>query len=574
MNTQTPVETSNSRNILSLSLMCLLGIMARSSGLAAVNHSPQWDGTTSLTYNLIDVDGFDPKAYYYCKWGNYLDFNSIGTVDLYFNHLTLGPYNNSNSDLFVTQTPPPLARVSVPPSAVWTVPNESQLGSVTFSLANNQVELYRYLHFRNNMTDLVTGNPIDASAKKIIVVFHGWNPNSNSDSFAGSDFQLLLGNISAFLDESDWSLVVYHWEADADTGPSFPHPNVAVHATRAAEIAHQHGQHLAELLLANSPNLEKLHLMAHSAGSWAARTTMRNVAASMPDVLTQLTLLDPFMPSAVGVNSSLGEPIMSQADSIQGSVYLLENYYAEDIALGTQETFSWRPHDIPDLRVDWIDQNQNVYHAGHDGPILWYASTLYSAAPGNPVLASLAPFQLSQVGWQCSMFFQEPIIIRNPTDTNINSGASLTLSVGAINWFQVKNPQAPSSFQYQWWRNGQAVPGATGPDLSFSTVRVSDSGSYSATVSNAAGVVTSSTATLTVTPGPADLPRLSLLRPNGGPASVQFNVVPAETYRLQATANFTNWTTILTTNAVSSPVLFTDPDSLNLNQRSYRVLWP
>jgi hypothetical protein len=51
---------------------------------------------------------------------------------------------------------------------------------------------------------------------------------------------------------------------------------------------------------------------------------------------------------------------------------------------------------------------------------------------------------------------------------------------------------------YQWNFNGTAIAGANGRSLSVSSVRTSDAGSYTVTVTNSLGVVTSTAATLTV----------------------------------------------------------------------------
>jgi len=53
---------------------------------------------------------------------------------------------------------------------------------------------------------------------------------------------------------------------------------------------------------------------------------------------------------------------------------------------------------------------------------------------------------------------------------------------------------------YQWYRDGTLLPGATSGSLTFSPVAATDSGEYFATVSNAAGTVTSTTCVLTVKP--------------------------------------------------------------------------
>ena len=53
-------------------------------------------------------------------------------------------------------------------------------------------------------------------------------------------------------------------------------------------------------------------------------------------------------------------------------------------------------------------------------------------------------------------------------------------------------------FTYQWLKNGIAIAGATSATYTIATVATTDAGNYSVTITNAAGSVTSSAATLTV----------------------------------------------------------------------------
>jgi hypothetical protein len=71
------------------------------------------------------------------------------------------------------------------------------------------------------------------------------------------------------------------------------------------------------------------------------------------------------------------------------------------------------------------------------------------------------------------------------------AGAAVSLAV-------VANGTAPLS--YQWFKNGTAIPGATASAIAFTSVRTSDAGSYTVSITNSAGTVTSSAATLLVTP--------------------------------------------------------------------------
>ena len=78
--------------------------------------------------------------------------------------------------------------------------------------------------------------------------------------------------------------------------------------------------------------------------------------------------------------------------------------------------------------------------------------------------------------------------------------ASQTVAVGAGVTFTVS---ASSATAYQWRFNGGNISGATGSSFSKSNLQLTDSGNYDVVVSNAAGSVTSSTASLTVAVPPA-----------------------------------------------------------------------
>ncbi len=82
-----------------------------------------------------------------------------------------------------------------------------------------------------------------------------------------------------------------------------------------------------------------------------------------------------------------------------------------------------------------------------------------------------------------------PTITSQPTSQTVDAGASVTFSVSA-------SGDAPLG--YQWRKDGVAITGATGANHTIAAVTVADGGTYSVVISNAAGSVTSSNATLTV----------------------------------------------------------------------------
>lgn len=81
-----------------------------------------------------------------------------------------------------------------------------------------------------------------------------------------------------------------------------------------------------------------------------------------------------------------------------------------------------------------------------------------------------------------------PAITSQPAALTVNSGTRATFVVGA----------SGTSVAYQWYRNGSAIAGATGARYSIPVASANDAGTYTVTVKNTAGGVTSAGATLAV----------------------------------------------------------------------------
>lgn len=91
-----------------------------------------------------------------------------------------------------------------------------------------------------------------------------------------------------------------------------------------------------------------------------------------------------------------------------------------------------------------------------------------------------------------------PVIATQPQSQSITAGANVTISVGAL---------GAATLSYQWQFNGNPIAGATSSMLSLNNADVSNAGSYTVVVSNSAGSVTSSPATLIVTPNSTPPPQ-------------------------------------------------------------------
>jgi uncharacterized delta-60 repeat protein len=86
-----------------------------------------------------------------------------------------------------------------------------------------------------------------------------------------------------------------------------------------------------------------------------------------------------------------------------------------------------------------------------------------------------------------------PTVATPPASLNAEGGTAQFLAVTA-------NGTGP--FTYQWFRNGEAIDGATGSVLRFPSISTANAGNYTVTVTNAAGSVNSSVATVTVSGAP------------------------------------------------------------------------
>jgi sugar lactone lactonase YvrE len=82
-----------------------------------------------------------------------------------------------------------------------------------------------------------------------------------------------------------------------------------------------------------------------------------------------------------------------------------------------------------------------------------------------------------------------PTITAQPQSATVTAGAAASFSVTAT---------GTATLTYQWLFNGAAIAGATSSSFSIATTAAANAGSYTVTVSNAGGSVTSTAAVLTV----------------------------------------------------------------------------
>ena len=127
----------------------------------------------------------------------------------------------------------------------------------------------------------------------------------------------------------------------------------------------------------------------------------------------------------------------------------------------------------------------------------------------------------------------------------------VTLSVGATG----------GGLSYQWRLNGTNLVGATGATLTLNSLNAGQAGVYSVVVSNAAGMVTSSSATLSLL-SLNMYAGLTIVGAVGGNYQIDY----------RNDLNNTNWLNLTNVVLPSSPYLFIDTASPQDLRRFYRAV--
>jgi hypothetical protein len=163
----------------------------------------------------------------------------------------------------------------------------------------------------------------------------------------------------------------------------------------------------------------------------------------------------------------------------------------------------------------------------------------------------------------------EPVLTRQPADQLAIGGENVTLSVAATGTL-------PLSFQ--WRLNGTDIPAATNSFLDFSSVQRKDSGSYAVTVTNSAGIASSSNAVLRVLVAQRFLPAQLVngkVQLRSGDSDGTANITSTNSFELQASTNLTDWTMILTNRSDTNGFLLFNDTTVSTNPiRFFRLLFP
>lgn len=220
--------------------------------------------------------------------------------------------------------------------------------------------------------------------------------------------------------------------------------------------------------------------------------------AELPDAAGRVLRLVGVRPEQAGayrvrVSNALGAVTSEPAVLVVNlPPQILRQPESQTVAVGQSVTFSVEAAGTPPLTYEWYRDNVRLTSAPN-APTYTIASVekihagSYHVRVRNPygsvtsVMATLVVTDQPLV----------PEISQHPAGAVVREGESAVLTAAAIG--------APP-LNWQWFLNGSAVPGATSSRLEFSSLRLSDAGTYWAEVSNAAGRAVSKPAVLQVVP--------------------------------------------------------------------------
>jgi outer membrane protein assembly factor BamB/subtilisin family serine protease len=126
------------------------------------------------------------------------------------------------------------------------------------------------------------------------------------------------------------------------------------------------------------------------------------------------------------------------------------------------------------------------------GGMLYIGSSdhhVYAFPVGAALSASAWPTYLGNSDRTGRAPAQAPVLTTSPQSWAAAAGTSITLSAAAY---------GTAPITYQWYLNGNAIPGATSPTLALGYAGTTQSGAYTVRAANSAGSVTSPVATVSV----------------------------------------------------------------------------
>jgi hypothetical protein len=147
---------------------------------------------------------------------------------------------------------------------------------------------------------------------------------------------------------------------------------------------------------------------------------------------------------------------------------------------------------------------------------------------------------------------------------------SQTVKVGA-NVIFTANANGFNPLNYQWRVNGTNIVAATNGSLNLTNVQTANAGNYSVVVTNIAGSITSTNATLTVNP-PLPTTFQSIKRLPDGRIQLVISGDPGSVNTLQFSTNLFDWQILSNITLPGIPITLTNCPATNSTKGFYRTL--
>jgi pectate lyase len=242
----------------------------------------------------------------------------------------------------------------------------------------------------------------------------------------------------------------------------------SVVASGTAPLSYQWKFNSANISGATSSSYTIASAQTNNAGSYTV--TVTNVAGSVTSSAATLT-----------VNSSPVAPTITTQPASQS------------VTAGSSVTFSVVASGTAPLRYQWKFNSANISGATNTSYTIASVQTNNAGSYTVTVTNVAGSVTSSAATLTVNSSPVAPTITTQPASQTVTAGSSVTFSV-------VASGTAPLS--YQWKFNSANISGATSASYTISSAQTNNAGSYTVTVSNSAGSVTSSAATLTVNTAP------------------------------------------------------------------------
>jgi pectate lyase len=183
--------------------------------------------------------------------------------------------------------------------------------------------------------------------------------------------------------------------------------------------------------------------------------------------------------------------IFAPALSVQTAPSITTQPIAQSVNVGANVTLSVVATGTAPLAYQWY--KDGAFVAGATAATLTLNNAQTTQSGSYTVIVSNNVGSTTSDAAAVAVTVAPPAIAAQPQSQSVNLGDSVTLAIQATG-------TAPLS--YQWFKNDALVSGATTASLAFASAQASDVGTYTVTVTNSAGSITSAPATLSVFTGP------------------------------------------------------------------------